>query len=359
MKPSVRRKLLAALRGLLGLALFWHVGSTIPGWSFARAFFGTAWLLPALAVLLCFGVAVESIRMSILFRSQNIRFSFLRGCRLVMIGAFFSYCLPGGTGGDMMKLYYLVSENRGKGVETATVLLVDRVVALFSLLLVLLGLALLNVQVVQTHYHVAWLVTAAACGAMGLLILATASLSSRLRNSWLYSFVLERIPFHQYVERASNALFLFREYKGTLLRAVLLSTIGHFALVLLFVAMAAVFVPGAPPETAGLLALVGMLANALPITPGGLGVGEAAFEGLFRLCGHVGGAQLIIAWRVAMAPVGFLGFLLFLAGWRARTSSSLRVSQPSGTHGSDHGSVTWAAHTGDLHAESDRRRYDG
>jgi uncharacterized membrane protein YbhN (UPF0104 family) len=81
-------------------------------------------------------------------------------------------------------------------------------------------------------------------------------------------------------------------------------------------AAAKVFMPNAEPLTVSLLALLGMLANALPITPGGLGVGEAAFEGLFRTVGYSGGARLILAWRVGMLALCCLGSALYMAGAR-------------------------------------------
>jgi uncharacterized membrane protein YbhN (UPF0104 family) len=74
--------------------------------------------------------------------------------------------------------------------------------------------------------------------------------------------------------------------------------------------------PNAQPLTVCLLALLGMVANALPITPGGLGVGEAAFEGLFRMVGYSGGARIILAWRVGMLALCFLGSALYIAGAR-------------------------------------------
>jgi len=46
----------------------------------------------------------------------------------------------------------------------------------------------------------------------------------------------------------------------------------------MFVSPGTVLIPNFPLDAGVFLAMVGMLTNALPITPGGLGVGEAAFE---------------------------------------------------------------------------------
>jgi uncharacterized membrane protein YbhN (UPF0104 family) len=90
----------------------------------------------------------------------------------------------------------------------------------------------------------------------------------------------------------------------------------HLALLGVMNAAARAFMPDAPPLTVSLLALLGLLANALPITPGGLGVGEAAFEGLFRSVGYGGGARLILAWRVGMLTLCCLGCALYITGAR-------------------------------------------
>ena len=58
----------------------------------------------------------------------------------------------------------------------------------------------------------------------------------------------------------------------------------------------------------------GMLANALPVTPGGLGVGEAAFAGLFASVGVSGGAEALIAWRLLTTLFDLLGGALFAVG---------------------------------------------
>jgi len=60
----------------------------------------------------------------------------------------------------------------------------------------------------------------------------------------------------------------------------------------------AIIIPQATGLTTPVLALFGMLANALPVTPGGLGVGEAAFDRLFNLAGFTGGASMLLGWAL-------------------------------------------------------------
>jgi uncharacterized membrane protein YbhN (UPF0104 family) len=59
---------------------------------------------------------------------------------------------------------------------------------------------------------------------------------------------------------------------------------------------------------------VGHIVNSLPLTPGGLGVGETAFNALFNLTGLRGGAEALLCTRIWTAMVGLIGFSFYLHG---------------------------------------------
>jgi uncharacterized membrane protein YbhN (UPF0104 family) len=59
---------------------------------------------------------------------------------------------------------------------------------------------------------------------------------------------------------------------------------------------------------------LGFLANTLPVTPGGLGVGEAAFKMLFSMAGLAGGAEVLLGWRLLMILMGLLGLAFYVQG---------------------------------------------
>jgi uncharacterized membrane protein YbhN (UPF0104 family) len=61
---------------------------------------------------------------------------------------------------------------------------------------------------------------------------------------------------------------------------------------------------------------MGDVANSLPLTPGGLGVGETAFSVLFKLAGLQGGAEALLCWRIWRAMVGLIGLVIYLRGMR-------------------------------------------
>ena len=74
---------------------------------------------------------------------------------------------------------------------------------------------------------------------------------------------------------------------------------------------------------------LGNSASALPITPGGWGVGEAAYQYLFELAGGDGtiGVAVSVAFKLLFGLIGLAGGIyLFLSGGR-RQLVELRAAQ--------------------------------
>ena len=64
----------------------------------------------------------------------------------------------------------------------------------------------------------------------------------------------------------------------------------------------------------GMVIPFGLLVNALPVTPGGLGVGEVAFDLLFSKLNLMGGAEALLGWRLLMTAAGLVGLFFYLRG---------------------------------------------
>jgi uncharacterized membrane protein YbhN (UPF0104 family) len=63
-----------------------------------------------------------------------------------------------------------------------------------------------------------------------------------------------------------------------------------------------------------LVAPLGHLVNSLPLTPGGIGVGETAFNTLFSLAKMSGGAETLLCLRLWNLAVGAFGLMVYLYG---------------------------------------------
>lgn len=310
---SAARIVLTALRVVLGVGLLAWVLSR-SGLQALAPVLTSPWILFVLLGLSLFGAVVEAERLRVLFASAGLRLTRGLAYRVVPVGSFFNFCVPGGTGGDVVKLYYLAQENRGRGVEVATVVLVDRVIALSAVLLLVLGLIAPNADLVRSSAALRAVVLTAAAGLVAVAVVVALAWSRRLRSSRLYAWTLQRMPLRRYVERVADAVHAFRDRRRALLAAALISLLGHLGVAATYVVVASVILPTVQWPVVGFLSMLGMVANALPLTPGGLGVGEAAFEQLFRLAGATGGAALLVLWRMSMIPIASIGATLYITG---------------------------------------------
>ena len=62
------------------------------------------------------------------------------------------------------------------------------------------------------------------------------------------------------------------------------------------------------------IAPIGFIVQALPISPGGVGVGEAAFAGLYKLSGRPQSRGVIsrLSLRVVEWIIGLIGYMVYL-----------------------------------------------
>ena len=107
------------LRIGLGVALLAWVIHVTGGVRALDSLVTVPWLVPAFALQMALGAAVEARRLGWLAQALDVNVPFATGYRLVAVGTLFNNAIPGGTGGDLMKLYYLASENRSRTVELA------------------------------------------------------------------------------------------------------------------------------------------------------------------------------------------------------------------------------------------------
>lgn len=307
------RKVASGLRALLGLGLLaWVLSRT--GLSALTPVLSKPLVLAVLLTLTTAGAAVEAERLRLLFRAAGLRLTRQGAYRVVPVGTFFNFTIPGGTGGDVVKLYYLAQDNRTRSLEVATVLLVDRAIALFSVLLFVAYMIVVNRTVVMETPLLRGLALVVFTGLVVLGVLTLLAWSTWLRRTRLYRWIMERMPLRRHVERMATAVHEFGDRKRAVAGATCISLVGHIAGATTYVVVASAIIPDAPWTLVAFLSMMGMVANAIPLTPGGLGVGEAAFDHLFATMGYSGGAALLVLWRIAVLPLASVGATLYITG---------------------------------------------
>src|SRR5215467_7645373 len=100
------------------------------GAAFSRA--DAHWMLIGLPVAFV-GEIANIIRWHILLRVQGMRIGWLRLSQLFFVGLFFNLFMPGYTGGDFARLYYLMREFPLRKKETILTIVMDRLIGMLAL----------------------------------------------------------------------------------------------------------------------------------------------------------------------------------------------------------------------------------
>ena len=312
---SARRVLLMLLRIAIGAGLLAYLAKSgvIDLRALSKLF--TSWRITLTAVtLLLVDSALMSVRLSWLFRPQGLNLRFGTSLKLALVGFFFSTFLPGAAGGDLSKLFYTTRGNGERRIEIMTVVLLDRAIGLFSLLLLPLIFAPMFTQTLRSEFALRGLLLT-----LGLLALGAAAgfflcLFSDPFISCLPSGVRNRLTKNKVIRQVRGAIAKYRKNLSILCAAVGLSLLANLSLVFVTMLGAAALALVSWAPRMFLVIPIGHIVNSLPLTPGGLGVGETAFSALFNLLGLRGGAEALLCTRIWMAMIGLIGFVFYLQG---------------------------------------------
>lgn len=306
-----------ALRGAIAVVLLGYLaGSGAIEW---RSLLGLIheWHRTAGALAL-FAVCsiVTALRLPLLLRPMGFHLSVGAAVRLAFIGMFFNLCLPGGAGGDAVKIYYSIEGHHGTRAELATIVILDRAIGLLAMLVwPLLALPAFP-GLLERSPELHLLMGASAIAALGGIAILS-GVAGMPTGAWAaISKAITRLPLGTLVDRVLEQVRSYRMHPGPLAGAFGVSLLAHTLAVGVMLLLADIVVPGGVHAEMALLVPIGFVANTLPLTPGGLGVGEVAFGRLFEGLGLAGGVEVMLAWRVMLIAAAALGLAFYLEGRR-------------------------------------------
>jgi uncharacterized protein (TIRG00374 family) len=296
-----------------GLLAYLAKSGMIDARALSRPF--TAWPIALVAVaLILIDVSLMALRFSLLFRPRGLAIPWIKSFQLTLVSFFFAQFLPGAAGGDLAKLFYAAKDYKGRRSEIVTVSLFDRAIGMFSLLVMPLMLAPAFAGLIAaTPALRALLITAAVLAAIilagFLACIFDQSVTERLARA-VFGF----LPWKEWLRQVIRTVASYRHNLGTVVTAFVISVVANSLLLVVMVLAVYVLNPAGLDLKMILVVPLGFVANSLPFTPGGLGVGETAFNALFTVAGLTGGAEALLCWRVWTALVRLLGLVFYLRG---------------------------------------------
>lgn len=294
--PSLLNHLLTVLQVAVTLGLLWWLFHDAHRRKVMWEALQTAdwrWMvIAALAAGVCefFGI----LRWQLFLKMLHIHVPFRETTKLFFIGAFFNQFLPGTTGGDVVRVIFLMRDHPENKTEGFLSVAIDRLLAVFVLVIMGLLFAWSRDQ---------WFAQSFAVGnlmkwfAITLFVMAAALVASFILTSkHLVNRLPQRFPFRKSIIELSKIWQLCIENR----REALLGAIYTVPMLLAYFAAFAFAARAFTTKVSfwdmnSIMPLVTAISS-LPISLNGIGVREALFEELLaELCGVPRGTGLLIS----------------------------------------------------------------
>jgi uncharacterized protein (TIRG00374 family) len=232
---------------------------------------------------------LATVRWQILLRIQGISISSVQAGAVVMIGLFFNQFLPGGVGGDAMRLYFIFKQSPTKKIGATLSVAMDR---LFGLL------AILFLAGTSFALRFRWLTRSGTSLHIEYLALALLGVGVAFLIAFLWLVVSgflgrlpKRLPFRKLIVQSGNALVRYRAYPISMAMAFLITLVAHVAYYTSFYCAGQSLRAGSGHSAtlADILTIMPLVntITSLPISIGGLGLRETLFQQLLGHLAHV------------------------------------------------------------------------
>jgi uncharacterized protein (TIRG00374 family) len=227
---------------------------------------------------------IISLRWYVLLREQEIKVPFKAALKVHFLGVFYNNIMISSVGGDMLRVWY-IAKYTTKRLEAGLSVIVDRVIGLFSLLLMALtfyflfpvvlpaGEAKVGLWTRITPYLPIILVVLACFAGIVVAVL----LYGPTRRTLIKAFL--KVISHR--ERAVNAIKLYCRKPFSLAFCVILTFLAQSTSIIGFWMMGNAMGIDAPAKSYFVFFPLSWVIGAVPVSIGGFGVLEFGLAGLF------------------------------------------------------------------------------
>ncbi|MFB0546730.1 MAG: lysylphosphatidylglycerol synthase transmembrane domain-containing protein [Anaerolineae bacterium] len=281
----MKDRLLTVLKIVISLGLVVYLFSKVDLGEVSSALASADYLYLILALILYLGAITSGcLKWYILLRAQGIQVPFPSLLSYTFVGVFFNNFLPANVGGDVMRGYGLARYTE-RTAEAAISVVVDRVVGLIAFMSAAVVTAIVAVYATgRADLRGIFVAALVALGAIigGFALVLSRRLRARVGRLLRLSFLAPLTPVY---ERLSGALTAYRHSYGALAVAfstsILTLILSNFVNYLIAEALGG----GMPLLYIFLFNPLIAFVLLIPISVGGLGVGQGAYVFFFGLAG--------------------------------------------------------------------------
>lgn len=303
-----------SIKIVISLLMLWLLAHTSRlNFSLLFNLFDSPILLSCTLFLYFMVVAVSTWRWQKLNTAQDIHLAYRHTFLPTYLGIAFNNLLPGGIGGDFFRFYFLNKKIVVKKTAVMMSILFDRITGLLGIFIAVCLVSIPHLDFFShqklTLYFTIFCMLLCLCIVIlyfvSLLLPQKIGLSTFLHNKYSHHKRLKSIL------ALLEAIRLYRNSKITIIQCLFASLIIQILIAITCMLIAKMMhIPAINLMNYIMAIAVTQLANLIPIAPGGIGVGEAAFANVMSLLNpdiYASFATIFLAYRM-------LGILTYLPG---------------------------------------------
>lgn len=268
-------------------------------------------------LIMLIAIFVTFYRWKLLLKGQKIILSNKEVISLGFIGIFFTSVLPGAVGGDIIKSVYIAKKTKGRSVSSVLTVLLDRIIGLAALIIICAMGLLINLKTVLNNTELMSLGIIIFISLLATIIMTFFGLSRRVRKNIIFNKLINKLPLSAFINKVYDSFHAYRDNHKYLTYSLLLSFVNHALNITIFylIALALGF------DQLGIFSYffivpLGLITMAIPITPAGIGVGQAAFLKLFEWAMGIKttiGADAITIWQLIFILISLFGAVFYIS----------------------------------------------
>ena len=230
-------------------------------------------------------VALSAARWRLLVKAQGLSLSYVHLLELTMIGQFFNTFMPGAVGGDLMKAWYVAGRAPQQKTKAIFTVFLDRLIGLSVIILYSASTLLFYTEWMGQTPEIS-LIAYAIWGFSTFCLFAAILFftSSYWKLPWGQK-IIQRLQRQPIVEKLLEAIFLYRNHVRAILGALTFSAVSVLCMNLMYRFLGDRLGIELDLPHYFFIVPLALTASAIPLLPGGIGVGQVAFYNLFKWVG--------------------------------------------------------------------------
>ena len=276
------------------------------------------WEKPIILVVLLvvFGliiVPICTVRWWFFLKALSLNVPLSRSFLLTWIGNFFNTTLPGAVSGDFVKGYYVIKANNNEEKTKAFMtLIIDRFTGLFGLIVLAFITLMFNFHLIFDQPNLqplAFSIIGLFLGTVGFYTIVLFPFKDG-RDPFIK--IINKLPKKEALLKIYTTFKVYQNHKKILFWTLFLSTIVQFLVAIAFVIIIQTLgIEDVNFATQMFIMPIGLITIAIPVAPGGIGVGHVAFDTLYQMVGVSGGADIFNLFVIIQLSVYLLGGVIY------------------------------------------------